>query len=157
MIPSSSKILIVRRTLLRTGLALAGGSVAVRFGWALPDDAAQDGKIVERMIGRPAVLSNRVHLSMPASFANGYRVPMTLTVDSPMTDADHVRVVHVLAPGNPIVPVAEFHFTPQSGAAVISTRVRLAQSQTVLAVADMSDDSLLMARTWVKVDINGCA
>jgi sulfur-oxidizing protein SoxY len=63
----------------------------------------------------------------------------------------------VLAPKNPIVPAAEFHFTPLSGTALIATRVRLAQSQYVLAVADMSDGSLLMARTWVKVDINGCA
>jgi sulfur-oxidizing protein SoxY len=55
------------------------------------------------------------------------------------------------------VPAAEFHFTPQSGTALVSTRVRLAQSQYVLAVAEMSDGTLLMARTWVKVDINGCA
>jgi sulfur-oxidizing protein SoxY len=148
----------MRRSLLRTALGLAGGTMAVRSSLALPDDdAAKETKLVEQLIGRPAVISPRVHLSMPPAFANGYRVPMTLSVDSPMTEADHVRVVHVLAPKNPIVPAAEFHFTPHSGAAVISTRMRLAQSQVVLAVAEMSDGSLLMARTWVKVEINGCA
>jgi sulfur-oxidizing protein SoxY len=158
MTPSSHKILVRRRNLLRTALGLAGVVISVRPSLGLPDDeASEDSRLVEQMIGRPAVVSPRVHLSMPASFANGYRVPMTLSVDSPMTGADHVRMVHVLAPKNPIVPVAEFHFTPQSGAAVISTRVRLAKSQTVLAVADMSDGSLLMARSWVKVDIDGCA
>lgn len=158
MMPSSSRLLVLRRSLLRTALGLAGGGLLARSSLALPDDdAAKDSRLVEQLIGRPAVISPRVHLSMPPAFANGYRVPMTLSVDSPMTEADHVRVVHVLAPKNPIIPAAEFHFTPQSGAAVISTRVRLAQSQTVFAVAEMSDGSLLMARSWVKVDINGCA
>ncbi len=150
--------IIKRRAMLRVALGAAGGAVGGRVSLALPeDDAAADGKSVERFIGRPAALSSRVHLNMPAVFANGYSVPVTLSVDSPMTEADHVRVVHVLAPKNPIVPAAEFHFTPQSGTALVSTRVRLAQSQYVLAVAEMSDGTLLMARTWVKVDINGCA
>jgi sulfur-oxidizing protein SoxY len=155
---ASSRNIIMRRTMLRGALGVAGSAVAAQASFAVPeDDAAADGKIVERLIGRPAMLSSRVHLNMPPVFANGYSVPMTVSVDSPMTQADHVRVVHVLAPKNPIVPAAAFHFTPQNGTALISTRVRLAQSQFVLAVADMGDGSLLMARTWVKVDINGCA
>ncbi len=157
MVPTSSRVVLMRRGLLRTALGLAGGGLVARSSLAVPDDDAAESKLVEQLIGRPAVISPRVHLSMPPAFANGYRVPMTLSVDSPMTEADHVRVVHVLAPKNPIVPAAEFHFTPQNGSAVISTRVRLAQSQAVLAVAEMSDGSLLMARSWVKVDINGCA
>jgi sulfur-oxidizing protein SoxY len=149
---------IMRRTILRAGMGLTGMAVGAPAGFAVPeDDAAADGRIVERLLGRPAALSPRVHLNMPPVFANGYSVPLTLSVDSPMTEAEHVRVVHVLAPWNPIVPAAAFHFTPQSGAALVSTRVRLAKSQFVLAVADMSDGALLMARTWVKVDINGCA
>ncbi len=155
---ASTQHIIMRRSVLRGSLGFAGAALGWHSAFALPeDDAVADGKIVEQLLGRPAVLSTRVHLNMPPAFANGYSVPMTVSVDSPMTDADHVRVVHVLAPKNPIVPAAEFRFTVQNGAALVSTRVRLAQSQHVLAVADMSDGSLLMSRTWVKVDINGCA
>jgi sulfur-oxidizing protein SoxY len=94
---------------------------------------------------------------MPAVFPNGYSVPLTLDVDTPMSEQDHVRVVHVLAPRNPIVVVAAFHFTPSSGRAHVSTRIRLAAPQTVLAVAEMSDGAVLMARSWVKVATDGCA
>ncbi|MGH6927078.1 MAG: thiosulfate oxidation carrier protein SoxY, partial [Dongiaceae bacterium] len=87
----------------------------------------------------------------------GYTVPLTFDVDSPMTEADHVRVVHVVAPRNPLVRVASFHFTPRSGRARVSTRIRLAEPQNVIAVAEMSDGSLLMAKTRVEVEINGCA
>jgi sulfur-oxidizing protein SoxY len=98
-----------------------------------------------------------MRLDMPAAFPNGYTVPMSLEVDSAMTGADHVRQVRVLAPGNPLVEVADFRFTPGSGRARVSTRIRLAKPQEVLAVAEMSDETMLLARTWVKVDINGCA
>jgi sulfur-oxidizing protein SoxY len=94
---------------------------------------------------------------MPPVFGNGYSVPMTLVVDSPMTEIDHVRSVLIVAPKNPIVVVAKYLFTPQSGRAAVSTRIRLAEPQTVLAVAEMSDGALLMSGTRVKVDTNGCA
>ncbi len=115
------------------------------------------GDLVKRLLGRTAFESSQVHLDMPPVFGNGYSVPLTLTVDSPMTEKDHVRRVHVLAPRNPIIVVAVFAFTARSGRAAVSTRIRLAESQTVLAVAEMSDGALLMARTLVAVDTNGCA
>jgi sulfur-oxidizing protein SoxY len=73
-----------------------------------------------------------------------------------MNEADFVRHVHVLAPRNPIPVVARFEFTLQSGRASVSTRVRLAESQNVLAAAEMSDGSVLVGRTFVEVMINGC-
>ena len=94
---------------------------------------------------------------MPAVFPNGYTVPLSFDVDSPMNEADYVRHVRVLAPRNPLIEVADFRFTPRSGRARVSTRIRLAEPQNVLVVADMSDGTLLLARTWIKVDINGCA
>jgi len=65
--------------------------------------------------------------------------------------------VRVFAPRNPLVEVAGFHFTPRSGRARISTRIRLAQPQDVVAVAEMSDGTFLMAKKWVEVATNGCA
>src|SRR5258708_38486987 len=94
---------------------------------------------------------------MPRVFANGYTVPLTLVIDSPMTEADHVRDVRVLAPRNPLITVATFHFVPQRSEPRVSTRIRLAQPQDVLAVAEMNDGTLLMTRTWVQVATNGCA
>jgi sulfur-oxidizing protein SoxY len=93
---------------------------------------------------------------MPRVFPNGFTVPLALVVDTAMTGADHVRHVRVLASRNPIVEVATFHFVPQRSEPRVSTRIRLAGPQEVLAVAEMSDGELLMARTWVDVASNGC-
>ena len=74
-----------------------------------------------------------------------------------MTAADHVKQVHVLAPRNPIVEVATFHFVPGRSQPQVSTRIRLAAPQFVVAVAAMNDDALLMAKAWVEVATNGCS
>jgi sulfur-oxidizing protein SoxY len=149
---------ITRRAILQ-GLS-GGGAGLASLALASPGSGAAKDEAIElvrRLTGRIATVSNRVRLDIPPAFPNGYTVPMSLEVDSPMTDADHVRQVRVLAPGNPLIEVADFCFTPQSGRARVSTRIRLAKPQDVVAVAEMSDGTLLLARSWVKVDINGCA
>ena len=149
---------MTRRAVLQ-GLS-GGGAGLASVALASPASAAAEDEaiaLVRRLTGRIPIASNRVRLDMPAAFPNGYTVPMSLEVDSPMTDADHVRQVRVLAPGNPLIEVADFRFTPGSGRARVSTRIRLAKPQDVLAVAEMSDGALLLTRTRVKVDINGCA
>ena len=112
--------------------------------------------LVTRLAGGTPTPSPRLQLRMPVTFRNGYSVPVDLAVDSPMTDQDYVRQVKLIAPLNPIVVVAVFHFTPSSGRAEISTRIRLSRDQGVVAVAEMADGARLMARSWVKVDSNGC-
>jgi sulfur-oxidizing protein SoxY len=144
---------VTRRTALRAA-ALAGLAFVVRPASGAPDPEIA---LAEQLFGRAPVPSDRLRLDMPAVFPNGYTVPLALDVDSPMTDADHVRIVHVVAPRNPLVRVASFNFTPRSGRARISTRIRLAEPQNVIAVAEMSDGSLLMTKTRVEVEINGCA
>jgi sulfur-oxidizing protein SoxY len=147
-----------RRAILQAlsgfGAGLAGAALGSPGRAAAGDEAIA---LVRRLMGRVPIASRRVRLDMPAAFPNGYTVPMSLEIDSPMTDADHVRQVRVLAPGNPLIEVADFRFTPESGRARVSTRIRLAKPQDVLAVAEMSDGTLLLARTSVKVDSNGCA
>jgi sulfur-oxidizing protein SoxY len=108
------------------------------------------------MTGKAVALSPRLHLLMPSHFPNGYIVPFTLRIDSKMTDTDHVRQVQVLAPRNPINPVATFYFVPGRSEPAVSTRIRLAEPQDVLAIAEMNDGALLMARTFVEVETNGC-
>ena len=81
---------------------------------------------------------------------------MTITVESPMTEDSHVTDVLVVADGNPRAGVVTFHFTPASGAAEANTRIRLAATQNVIAVAKMSDGSFYTASKQVKVTIGGC-
>ena len=154
-------IAVMRRTVLQTAVQGSIGAAATAIV-ARPSHAANlisvdDRELVRRLIGTAPTESSRIPLRMPPAFGNGYTVPLTLDVDSPMTEVDHVRVVHIVAPRNPIIVTAAFFFTPQSGRAHLSTRIRLSEPQNVLAVAQMSDGAVLMARTWVKVDTNGCA
>jgi sulfur-oxidizing protein SoxY len=122
---------------------------------ATTDDEAVD--LVKRLIGGTPTLSGRLRLTMPAVFPNGYTVPMALAVDSPMTERDHLRYIRVFAPKNPIIEVAAFYFTPQRSAPGVSTRIRLAAPQHVVAAAELNDGTLLVAKTWVDVASNGCA
>lgn len=144
---------MTRRAVLSV-TALAGVALAMRPARGAPD---LEIALAEQLFGRTPVPSGRLRLDMPPVFPNGYTVPLALDVDSPMTEADHVRTVHIVAPRNPLIRVASFHFTPRSGRARISTRIRLAEPQNVIAVAEMSDGSLLMAKTWVEVEVNGCS
>ena len=83
-------------------------------------------------------------------------MPITLSVESPMTKSDYVKRVLVVTDGNPRAAVATFHFSPSSGTAAASTRMRLIKTQNVIAVAEMSDGSFYMATKQVKVTIGGC-
>jgi sulfur-oxidizing protein SoxY len=141
------------RRLLLAAACVGGAELGVGGAWAR-DDATD---LLEQLTGRAPTASDRVRLTMPPVFPNGYTVPLALEVDSPMTESDHVVGVRVFAPRNPLVEVATFRFTPASGLARASTRIRLAQPQHVVAVAELSDGTLLMAKAWVEVATNGCA
>jgi sulfur-oxidizing protein SoxY len=132
----------------------AGFASATLASTQPPSDDAVD--LVKRLTGKTLTASDRLHLVMPQVFPNGYTVPLTLAIDSPMTEADHVRHVSVLAPRNPLVEVAAFHFVPQRSEPRVSTRIRLAEPQYVLAVAEMNDGTFLVTQTWVDVATNGC-
>ena len=144
-----------RRTVLTAAVAgSASFATAALASSRPPDGDAVD--LVKRLTGKSPAASDRLHLVMPKLFPNGYTVPLTLVIDSPMTESDHVRHVSVLAPRNPLVKVATFHFVPQRSEPRVSTRIRLAEPQYVLAVAEMNDGTLLMTETWVDVATNGC-
>jgi sulfur-oxidizing protein SoxY len=81
---------------------------------------------------------------------------MTISVESPMTDESHVTDVLIVADGNPNAGVATFHFSPASGVAEANTRMRLASTQDVIAIAKMNDGSFFTASRQVKVTIGGC-
>ncbi|BCH22796.1 sulfur oxidation protein SoxY [Mesorhizobium sp. L-8-10] len=148
---------LTRRDVLKGGCS-GGAVLACAFlAPAEASDADQVMEFVGQQIGGVVTASDSVHLVMPATFPTGYTVPMELRVDSPMTRDDHVRRIRVFAPENPIVEVAGFNFVPGRSVARVSTRIRLAKPQNVVAVAEMNDGRLLAARTWVDVASNGCA
>ena len=118
------------------------------------DEAAE---LIQRLTGRSATASDRLRLVMPRTFPNGYTVPLNVNIDSPMTENDYVRYVRVVAPRNPLIEVATFHFVPQRSEPRVSTRIRLAEPQDVLAFAELNDGTLLMTKTRVDVATNGCA
>jgi sulfur-oxidizing protein SoxY len=151
-------MVLTRRDVLMAGpiggVVLA--SALLSSGHAEPQQE-DDMAVIARLVGRTPTPSDRVHLVMPAKFPTGYTVPMDLDVDSPMTEVDHVKRIRVFAPKNPIVEVASFNFVPRRSTPRVSTRIRLAKPQDVVAVAEMSDGTLLMSKAWVDVATDGCA
>lgn len=97
-----------------------------------------------------------IDVELPQIAENGNSVPMRIRVASPMTDADHVRAVHVIAERNPRPRVATFRFTTASGRAEVTTRVRLAGSQTVTVLAELSGARFLVAAAKVQVTTGAC-
>jgi sulfur-oxidizing protein SoxY len=144
---------VTRRDVLLTGVT--GFTTATVGSAARADDDAVE--LIKRLTGKMPAESDRLHLVMPRTFLNGYTVPLSLDIDSPMTESDHARHVRVVAPRNPLIEVATFHFIPQRCQPRVSTRIRLAEPQFVVAVAEMNDGALLMTKTWVDVATNGCA
>lgn len=140
-------------------VASAGAVAAMSAGsFVLP--ALADAKLVDEAItkfaGGRAITEGKISLSTPEIAENGNTVPVGVEVESPMTDDDYVTDVLLLADGNPRPGVATFHFTPKSGEASATTRIRLAKTQNVIAVAKMSDGSVYMGKSLVKVTIGGC-
>lgn len=146
---------LTRRILL--GATFAGASGLALGAHAAPTSNDEAVAWVKALTGRQPILSARLHLVMPPAFPTGSIVPLTLRLDSPMTAADHVKRFDVIAPENPIVEVASFHFTPERSEARVATRIRLAAPQSVIALADMSDGTLLMTTAWVEVATDGCS
>ena len=148
---------VSRRDLMKLGGA---GALALVSTSLLPGLAQADAKAVsaaiKKLIGDKATKEGRITLELPQIAENGNTVPIGFEVDSPMSDSDHVKSVHVFADKNPSPNVASFHFSPASGKAKANTRMRMIKTQNVVAVAQMSDGSVFMAKAPVKVTIGGC-
>lgn len=144
-----------RRRVIQGAGALAFGGLWLA-GRPAEADLPKLQKLLAELTGGKTPQEGKVRLEMPEIAENGQTVPLTASVDSPMTANDYCKVIHILAEGNPEAGVCSFKFTPASGRAEFSTRMRLAQTQNVWAVAEMSDGSVWMTKTEVKVTIGGC-
>jgi sulfur-oxidizing protein SoxY len=155
MTGSTFNVGLSRREALGVGagaIALAGGVFVARPVWANQVMALTN----ELTRGRTPELSDRIRLIVPHAFKNGDAVPLTVEVEGPISEADYVKRIHLLAEANPLPEIASFHLTSRSGRARVVTRIRLAQPQNVIAVAEMEDGSVLMTTAYVEVDTNGC-
>ncbi len=143
-----------RRTALKAGAIAALASIfAGRMAFA---DANAVAAELKKLYGDKPMAEGKIKLDVPEIAENGMVVPINVEVESPMTDADYVKSVHVYATGNPLPGVVTYTFTPACGKAAASTRMRLAQTQDVVCVAEMSDGKLYTAKANVKVTIGGC-
>jgi sulfur-oxidizing protein SoxY len=111
---------------------------------------------IQSFVGGSAVQKGRVALDIPALVENGNSVPLKVRVESPMTPEDFVKAIAIFNERNPQPNVANFHLTPRSGRAEVSTRIRLGDSQTIVAIAQLSDGSFWSDQAELVVTLPAC-
>jgi sulfur-oxidizing protein SoxY len=111
---------------------------------------------IRAFTGGAEVRNERVKLDIPPLVENGNAVGITVSVDSPMTGTNYVRRIALLNEKNPQADVAVFHLSPRAGRAQVGTRIRLAASQVVVAIAETSDGKFWSSRASVVVTLAAC-
>lgn len=147
------------KTTRRSFLALGAGAAALLSGLrSSPVFAGVEETMakVKEFAGGVEPATGTLSLNTPEIAENGNTVPISVTVESPMTADDYVQSVAIYAEGNPSPEVITFNFTPMSGEATATTRMRLAKTQNVVAVAKTSTGAVYMDKKEVKVTIGGC-
>jgi sulfur-oxidizing protein SoxY len=147
------------RRIFLTGAGSLIGSFGVaptfvlRFASATPASMAA---AIREVIGEAALHQGRVKLDIPPLVENGNTVSVTVSVDSPMNELDHVKSIHIFNEKNPQPNVTIFHLNPRAGRARVSTRIRLADSQKVAAIARLSDETFWYDGVDVMVTLAAC-
>ena len=138
---------------------LAGGGGAVLIS-TLPLSAfAAEADLLRAradLFGDRPIQEGRVTVKLPPIAENGHSVPLTVSVDSPMTEDDYVKQIAILSPRNPLPLIGQFHLTPLSGKAEVSARIRMSGTQAIQAVAEMSDGSLWSGSMETVVTLAAC-
>lgn len=148
------KLTITRRDVLAGGLAAASaGALPAPAGASTP---GQMETAIRRVVGEAEIRKGKVTLDLPPLVENGNTVPITVSVDSPMTKKDHVKAIHVFNEKNPQANVISAQLGPRAGKAVVSTRIRLAGTQKLTAIAEMSDGSCWSDSQEVIVTLAAC-
>lgn len=151
--PATPRAKSRREVLLLAAGSAAAAIVGMQRASAAPEQVAAETK---KLFGDKKLLDGKIKLELPTIAENGLVVPLSFEVDSPMSDTDYVKAVHLYAEGNPNPLVASFMFTPLSPKAAASIRIRLAGTQNVVAFAEMSGGDVYTTRKEVKVTIGGC-
>ena len=142
-----------RRALLSYG---AGAVLIAASPLRSHADAADLERARRDLFGTRPVTEGRVSLKLPPIAENGYSVPLSVEVESPMTDQDYVKRVAILSPRNPLPLISQFHFSPGSGRAKIDARIRMSGTQSIQAIAEMSDGTLWSGSRETVVTLAAC-
>lgn len=145
-----------RRRFLVGTAALAGAaglSLAVKPASATP---ASMRAAIRKVVGEAPVKKGKVKIDVPPLIENGNAVPLIVSGDSPMTADNHIKAMHVFTEKNPQPNVVSIHIGPRAGRARVATRIRLADSQKIVAIAQMSDGSFWSDEVDVIVTLAAC-
>jgi sulfur-oxidizing protein SoxY len=142
----------------RQFLSLAGGMAALSVVTVRPAEAtpAMLATAIRNVVGGAVVKTGKVKLDIPPLVENGNTVPMTVSVSSPMTPDDYVKSIHVFNEKNPQPNVGNYYLGPRAGRAQVSARIRLADSQKIVAIAQLSDGSFWQTSVDVVVTLAAC-
>ena len=148
----SERVGATRRQVLAAGAGALSLAIT-RPALATPETMAA---AIKALVGEADVRKGRVSLDIPPLVENGNSVPVTVTVESPMTTADFVKSIALFNERNPQPNVAHFHLGPRAGRATVSTRIRLGDSQNIVAIAQMSDGSFWSDSAELIVTLPAC-
>ena len=137
------------------------GSAGIGMASALPLESASATpamleEAIRNIIGEANLQTGKITLEVPPLVENGNAVPVTIIVDSPMNKAEHVKAIHVFNEKNPQPHVISITLGPRAGKARIATRIKLADTQRIVGIAEMSDGSFWTGEANVIVTIAAC-
>jgi sulfur-oxidizing protein SoxY len=144
---------LTQGTTRRLFLAGAGALLVIRPAGATPDSMAA---AINQVTGGKPVTAGKVKLGIPPLVENGNAVAVTVSVDSPMTERDHVTAIHVFTEKNPLPNVIGIRLGARAGKAEVSTRIRLADTQQVMALCEMSDGTFWSDKADVILTLSAC-
>ncbi|MDX9814052.1 MAG: thiosulfate oxidation carrier protein SoxY [Sulfurimonas sp.] len=150
-----------RRSFLKgmSAVAAIGVIPAVSFADSAPksgNELSYDAALKVVTGGKAPQKSDKIKLKAPEIAENGAVVPISVDVDSPMSEGDYVKSIHIFATKNANSRCVDIHLTPANGQAMLSTRIKLGGTQEVVGLAELSNGEFIMASQSVKVTIGGC-
>lgn len=152
-ITDDPRFTLSRRAVLGGGGALTVTALTLRPASATPETMRV---AIRQIVGDAELKRGRVHLEIPPLVENGNTVSCSVSVDSPMTQADHVKAIHIVNEKNPQPNVISVALGPRAGRARFSTRIRLADTQKVIAIAQLSDGSFWSDSADVVITLGAC-
>ncbi|MET4085172.1 SoxY-related AACIE arm protein [Bradyrhizobium sp. S3.5.5] len=145
-----------RQFLSIAGGATVAGTIPIVTSRPLEATPAMLSTAIRNVVGEAQIHTGKVKLDIPPLVENGNTVPVTVSVASPMTATDYVKSIHVFNEKNPQPNIGNFYLNPSSGRAQVSTRMRLADTQKVVAIARMSDDTFWQVAADIVVTLAAC-
>ena len=128
-----------------------------RQTFRIEPDPEEAKRILRNIIKGREIRDDLISLKAPDIAENGNTVPISFLVNCSMQNNDYPKVVHILVLDNPFPEIAKFYFTPESGEANVSIRIRMRTSSNIIAVAEMSDGTVGETQSYVDVTIGACS